>query len=48
MPLLSNGSCIFVYLAIVVQQRVYMLHYGYIIPRAGTEDSVVEVSDHND
>jgi hypothetical protein len=26
-PLLSNGSCIFAYLAVVAQQRVYMLQY---------------------
>jgi hypothetical protein len=25
--LLSNGSCIFVYVAVVAQQRVYMLQY---------------------
>jgi superoxide dismutase len=27
-PLLSNGSCIFAYLAIVVQQHAYMLKYN--------------------
>jgi hypothetical protein len=26
-PLLNNGSCMFAYLAVVAQQRVYMLQY---------------------
>jgi hypothetical protein len=26
-PLLSNGCCIFAYLAVVTQKRIYMLQY---------------------
>jgi hypothetical protein len=32
-PLLSNGSCIFAYLAVVVQQRVYYM-LQYYTPRS--------------
>jgi hypothetical protein len=31
-PLLSNGSCIFAYLAVVAQQRVCMLQYYLLHP----------------